>query len=136
MVLRSPTPLANSDNNWGRSKNDKYKFYSGPWSGAVTLIQHFGSALNLYLHFHMLYLDGVYDNKGYFWPVRLFQLLSKLIIVILNQRSILATTSVTRATLGTKLTMRLDMFSNSPSELKKSVMNLGFYKSQIQSLLA
>lgn len=29
-------------------------------TGAVTLIQRFGSALNLYIHFHMLFLDGVY----------------------------------------------------------------------------
>jgi len=29
-------------------------------SGAVTLIQRFGSALNLNAHFHMLFLDGVY----------------------------------------------------------------------------
>jgi hypothetical protein len=28
--------------------------------GAVTLIQRFGSALNLNLHFHMIFLDGVY----------------------------------------------------------------------------
>ena len=27
---------------------------------AVTLIQRFGSALNLNVHFHMLFLDGVY----------------------------------------------------------------------------
>jgi hypothetical protein len=26
----------------------------------VTLIQRFGSALNLNIHFHMLFLDGVY----------------------------------------------------------------------------
>ena len=32
-------------------------------TGAVTLIQRFGSALNLNVHFHMLFLDGVYvDN--------------------------------------------------------------------------
>ncbi len=43
---------------------------SGTQSGGVTLIQRFGSALNLNLHFHMLYLGGVYDNKGYFWPVK------------------------------------------------------------------
>jgi hypothetical protein len=43
---------------------------SGAQSGAVTLIQHFGSALNLNLHFHMLYLNGVYDVNGYFWPVK------------------------------------------------------------------
>jgi hypothetical protein len=29
-------------------------------TGAVTLIQRFGGALNLNLHFHMLFLDGVY----------------------------------------------------------------------------
>ena len=29
-------------------------------TGAVTLIQSFGSALNLHIHFHMLFLDGVY----------------------------------------------------------------------------
>ena len=29
-------------------------------SGAVTLIQRFGSALNLNIHFHLLVLDGVY----------------------------------------------------------------------------
>jgi len=30
--------------------------------GAVTLIQRFGSALNLNVHVHMLWLDGVYEN--------------------------------------------------------------------------
>lgn len=34
---------------------------SGARSGAVTLIQRFGSALNLNIHFHMLFLDGVYS---------------------------------------------------------------------------
>jgi hypothetical protein len=29
--------------------------------GTVTLIQRFGSALNLNIHFHMLWLDGVYE---------------------------------------------------------------------------
>ena len=35
-------------------------------TGAVTLIQRFGSALNLNIHFHMLFLDGVYaqNNRG------------------------------------------------------------------------
>lgn len=33
-------------------------------TGAVTLIQRFGSALNLNIHFHMLFLDGVFiQNK-------------------------------------------------------------------------
>ncbi|MBL4580186.1 MAG: transposase zinc-binding domain-containing protein [Gammaproteobacteria bacterium] len=37
-------------------------------TGAVTLIQRFGSALNLNIHFHMLFLDGVYvdDGAGHF----------------------------------------------------------------------
>jgi len=42
-------------------------------TGAVTLIQRFGSALNLDVHFHMLLLDGVYaDNHGrpHFQPVK------------------------------------------------------------------
>ena len=34
-------------------------------TGAVTLIQWFGSALNLNIHFHMLYLNGVYAEDNY-----------------------------------------------------------------------
>jgi hypothetical protein len=34
-----------------------------PQAGAVTLIQRFGSALNLNVHFHMLILDGVYVER-------------------------------------------------------------------------
>ncbi len=34
-------------------------------TGAVTLIQRWGSALNLNIHFHMLYLDGVYAEDAY-----------------------------------------------------------------------
>jgi hypothetical protein len=34
-------------------------------TGAVTLIQRFGSALNLNIHFHMLFLDGVYVERPY-----------------------------------------------------------------------
>ena len=32
-------------------------------TGAVTLIQRFGGALNLNIHFHMIFLDGVYDLR-------------------------------------------------------------------------
>jgi Putative transposase len=32
-------------------------------TGAVTLIQRFGSALNLNVHFHLLVLDGVYRRQ-------------------------------------------------------------------------
>ena len=42
---------------------------SGAQSGSLTLIQWFVSALNLSPHFHMLYLNGVHDAAGYFWPV-------------------------------------------------------------------
>ena len=34
-------------------------------TGAATLIQRFGSALNLNIHFHMLFLDGVYIEDKY-----------------------------------------------------------------------
>jgi len=34
-------------------------------TGAVTLIQRFGSALNLNIHFHMLFLDGGYIETKY-----------------------------------------------------------------------
>lgn len=33
-------------------------------TGAVTLIQRFGGALNLNIHFHMLFLDGVHLTGG------------------------------------------------------------------------
>jgi len=42
---------------------------SGARTGAVTLIQWFGSALNLNLHYHMLYLDGLYNKNVVFHPV-------------------------------------------------------------------
>ena len=32
-------------------------------AGAVTLVQRFGSALNLNVHFHMLFVDGVYSRN-------------------------------------------------------------------------
>jgi hypothetical protein len=32
-------------------------------TGAVTLVQRFGSALNLNVHFHILFIDGVYQKK-------------------------------------------------------------------------
>ena len=38
-------------------------------TGAVTLVQRFGSALNLNVHFHMLCLDGVYVADGA-WTAR------------------------------------------------------------------
>ncbi|WP_204306500.1 transposase, partial [Escherichia coli] len=34
-------------------------------TGSVTLIQRFGSALNLNVHYHMLFLDGVYAEDDY-----------------------------------------------------------------------
>ena len=39
-------------------------------TGAVTLIQRFGSALNLNIHFHMLFLDGVYIGGSNGHPMR------------------------------------------------------------------
>ncbi len=34
-------------------------------TGAVTLIQRFGSALNLDLHLHTIFIDGVYQQKDH-----------------------------------------------------------------------
>ena len=45
-------------------KKTGFTVASGAKTGAVTLIQRFGSALNLNIHFHMLLLDGVCDFKG------------------------------------------------------------------------
>lgn len=38
-------------------------------TGAVTLVQRFGSALNLNVHFHMIFPDGVYLADGTDPPV-------------------------------------------------------------------
>jgi hypothetical protein len=38
-------------------------------TGAVTLIQRFGSALSLNVHFHMLFVDGVYSRNQHGKPV-------------------------------------------------------------------
>lgn len=46
---------------------------SGARTGAITLIQRFGSALNLNVHLHILVLDGVYtstNDAACFHPVR------------------------------------------------------------------
>jgi len=42
-------------------------------TGAVTLIQRFGGALNLNIHFHMLFLDGVYTGGLNEHPMRFRQ---------------------------------------------------------------
>ena len=39
--------------------------YQTAKTGGITLIQRFGSALNLNVHFHMLLLDGVYTTNRY-----------------------------------------------------------------------
>lgn len=36
-------------------------------TGSVTLIQRFGGSLNLNIHFHILYTDGVWDESGKFY---------------------------------------------------------------------
>jgi hypothetical protein len=44
-------------------KQAGFSHKSARTTGAVTLIQRFGSALNLNIHFHMLFLDGVYVER-------------------------------------------------------------------------
>jgi len=70
-------------------------------TGAVTLIQRFGSALNLNSHLHMLFLDGAYrfdGNKARFHRARrashdelvqLLDTLSRRIIRVLERRGLL-----------------------------------------------
>lgn len=45
-------------------KKTGFTVASGARTGAVTLIQRFGSALNLNIHFHMLLLDRAYTFDG------------------------------------------------------------------------
>ena len=78
---------------------------SGARSGAVTLIQRFGSALNLNPHLHMLFLDGAYTFRGE-RPIfhrarrptddelnRLFDSLSHRIVRLLERRGLLVAES-------------------------------------------
>ena len=71
-------------------------------TGAVTLIQRFGSALNLNIHFHILFLDGVYvcrdDHPPRFQRVKapnkdeleeLIQLISQRVGRCLKRRGLL-----------------------------------------------
>jgi hypothetical protein len=74
---------------------------SGARTGAVTLIQRFGSALNLNPHLHMLFLDGAYSfstRKATFQRARrpdnnelnqLLDTLSRRIVRLLERRGLL-----------------------------------------------
>jgi hypothetical protein len=58
------------------------KVSSGARTGAVTLIQRFGSALNLNPHPHMLFLDGAstFRGRGRRQPEDRFWLILELLI--------------------------------------------------------
>ena len=74
---------------------------SGARTGAVTLIQRFGSALNLNMHLHQLFLDGAYrfaGGKASFYRARrstrdelakLLDALSRRIVRLLERRGLL-----------------------------------------------
>ncbi len=74
---------------------------SGARTGAVTLIQRFGSSLNLNIHLHMLFLDGAYrfaGGKASFYRARrstrdelakLLDALSRRIVRLLERRGLL-----------------------------------------------
>ena len=47
----------------------KGDFLTNVYTGAIQ-IQHFGSALNAHLHFHLVYIDGVFDRQGHFHPLK------------------------------------------------------------------
>ena len=44
-------------------KKAGFKKKSGPKTGSVTFVQRFGGSLNLNIHFHILYMDGVWTFK-------------------------------------------------------------------------
>jgi hypothetical protein len=56
-----------------RSRAKELRGVDGGVSGAVTLVQRFGGSLNLNVHFHVVFLDGVFlrDERGraHFYPL-------------------------------------------------------------------
>ena len=53
-------------------KKAGFKKKSGAKTGSVTFIQRFGGSLNLNIHFHIMYLDGIYtfeQEKASFHPI-------------------------------------------------------------------
>ena len=53
-------------------KKAGFKKKSGAKTGSVTFIQRFGGSLNLNIHFHIMYLDGIYTfekQKASFHPI-------------------------------------------------------------------
>jgi len=81
--------------------HSSFSVASGARTGAVTLIQRFGSALNLNVHLHMLFLDGAYTfsgNRPTFHRARrpageelnrLLETLSRRIVRVLERRGLL-----------------------------------------------
>jgi hypothetical protein len=59
-----------------------------PETGCITFVQRFGSALNLNVHFHTLFLDGVYTHvDGKYQFHRIFTLQDKDIAVLVRRIS-------------------------------------------------
>jgi hypothetical protein len=53
---------------WYRSKGRELGIADAR-TGSITAVQRFGSDLALNVHFHSLYVDGVYDALGHFTPI-------------------------------------------------------------------
>jgi hypothetical protein len=53
---------------WYRDKGRRLGILD-PRTGSITAVQRFGSDLALNVHFHMLFVDGVYDVLGAFTPI-------------------------------------------------------------------
>lgn len=53
---------------WYRDKGQALGILD-PRTGSITAVQRFGSDLALNVHFHMLFVDGVYDVLGAFTPI-------------------------------------------------------------------
>jgi hypothetical protein len=81
-------------------------------TGAVTLIQRFGSALNLNVHFHMLVLDRVYRREG---EGRLRVVLEKGYASISGSKGKIQAARTTRGRGRPRLNGRLDRLSRARS---------------------
>ena len=64
---RSPSPLTIAPHHRATTANSAPAHAR---SGTINLVQRFGSALNLSVHLHAIFLDGVYTGAGPYSPVR------------------------------------------------------------------
>ena len=82
-------------------KKAGFKKKSGAKTGSITFIQRFGGSLNLNIHFHIMYLDGIYtfeQEKASFHPItppsqseldRLLKTIAQRTVKLLEKRGLI-----------------------------------------------